>query len=90
MTPYAGSPCTASNNPTEATISELYVDPSTLNGAGAMEQRRAGGAAHAVGSVVTTVPSALAVGGTYLIFSEISYLLHRPQCGYDGESTAST
>jgi len=81
MTPYPSAP-------TQSTLSELYVDPVTLkarvewsrsatfNSAGAVVL----GSGRAVKSSVT-IPSQLAVGGTYLIFSEVSYL-YTPAVGY--------
>src|ERR1700691_255060 len=63
MTPYSGTP-------TQATVSELYVDPSTLQ---ARVEWSQGAAPRAIKSPVT-IPTALAVGGTYLIFSEVSYV----------------
>ena len=48
MYPYAGSPCTASNNPTKAVISELYVDPSTLQARVQWSNAYQGGAVRAV------------------------------------------
>src|SRR5450755_843807 len=59
MTPYASAP-------TRSTISELYVDPTTHQ---ARVQWSKGSVPRAVGSPVT-IPVALAVDGTYLIFSE--------------------
>lgn len=70
MTPY-------SSTPVNSTISELYVDPNTL---AARVQWSKGAAARSVGSTVT-IPSALKVGGTYLIFSEVSYAFV-PTVGY--------
>ena len=81
MYPYAGSPCTASNNPTKAVISELYVDPSTLQARVQWSNAYQGGVVRAVDSIVTTVPSGLLIGGTYLIFSEVSFL-YTPAVGY--------
>lgn len=81
MYPYAGSPCTASNNPTKAVISELYVDPSTLKARVQWSSGYQGGVARAVDSIVTTVPPALLIGGTYLILSEVSFL-YTPAVGY--------
>jgi Flp pilus assembly protein TadG len=81
LTPYPATP-------TQATLSELYVDPvtlsarvqwsktATINGAGLVTM--------ATGHPATTVipiPSALAVAGTYLIYSEVSYL-YTPTIGY--------
>jgi Flp pilus assembly protein TadG len=73
LTPY-------SSTPTKAAISELYVNPSTLKATVQWNQTYQGATARAVGSTVT-IPSALAVGGTYLIFSEVSYL-YTPAVGY--------
>ena len=70
MTPY-------SPTPTRSTITELWVDPSTLK---ARVQWSQGTAPRATSSTVT-IPTALAVGGTYLIFSEVSYL-YKPTIGY--------
>ena len=70
MTPY-------SPTPTKSTITELWVDPSTLK---ARLQWSQGTAPRATSSTVT-IPTALAVGGTYLIFSEVSYL-YKPTIGY--------
>ena len=70
MTPYSATPI-------QATISELYVDPSTLQ---ARVEWSQGYAPRALKSPVT-IPTALAVGGTYLIFSEVSYL-YVPAVGY--------
>jgi Flp pilus assembly protein TadG len=70
MTPY-------STTPVKSTISELYVDPTSLQ---ARVQWSKGSAARAVSSPVS-IPSALAVAGTYLIFSEVSYL-YTPTVGY--------
>ena len=81
MYPYAGSPCTVSNNPTAAVISELYVDPSMLQARVQWSSAYQGGVARAVDSPVTTVPSALLIGGTYLILSEVSFL-YKPAVGY--------
>src|SRR5450755_1309363 len=63
--------------PTKATISELYVDPKTLQ---ARVQWSQGAVPRGTGSPVA-IPAALAVGGTYLLFSEISYL-YVPAVGY--------
>ena len=73
LTPYSATP-------TKAAISELYVNPSTLTATVQWNQTYQGATARAVGSTVT-IPSALAVGGTYLIFSEVSYL-YTPTVGY--------
>lgn len=73
LTPY-------SSTPTKATISELYVNPATLKATVQWSQAYQGGTSRAVGSAVT-IPTALAVAGTYLIFSEVSYL-YMPAVGY--------
>ncbi|HEV7602351.1 MAG TPA: TadE/TadG family type IV pilus assembly protein [Bradyrhizobium sp.] len=70
MTPYSPAP-------TRSTISELYIDPNTLV---ARVQWSKGSSPRAVSSTVV-VPSALAVAGTYLIYSEVSYL-YTPAVGY--------
>jgi Flp pilus assembly protein TadG len=70
MTPYSSAP-------TKGTITELYIDPSTLV---ARVQWSNGSVPRAAGSTVA-IPSALAVAGTYLIFSEVSYL-YTPAVGY--------
>jgi Flp pilus assembly protein TadG len=70
MTPY-------SSTPTQGTITELYVDPNTLV---ARVQWSKGSVPRTAGSTVA-IPAALAVAGTYLIFSEVSYL-YTPAVGY--------
>ncbi|MFB9270164.1 TadE/TadG family type IV pilus assembly protein [Bradyrhizobium erythrophlei] len=70
MTPY-------STTPTKSTISMLYIDPSTL---AARVQWSQGAAPRGVGTTVA-IPSALQVGDTYLIFSEVSYK-YVPTLGY--------
>ena len=77
MTPYS----TPSYDPTNAVISELYVDPVTLKARVQWSKAYHSGVVRTVGSTVTTLPSALAVGGTYLIFSEVSYS-YVPAVGY--------
>ncbi|MGY8663281.1 TadE/TadG family type IV pilus assembly protein [Bradyrhizobium sp. UFLA05-109] len=71
MTPYYDSSVTS------ATISELYVDPTTKV---AHVQWSKGSSARSQASVVS-IPSTLAIGGTYLIFSEVSYV-YTPTIGY--------
>jgi Flp pilus assembly protein TadG len=73
--PYSAPPYPS--NATSATISELYIDPSTLK---ARVQWSKGSVPRAVSSPVA-IPAALAVGGTYLIYSEVSYL-YKPAVGY--------
>lgn len=70
MTPYSSAP-------TKGTITELYIDPTTLV---ARVQWSKGSVPRTAGSTVA-IPSALAVAGTYLIFSEVSYL-YTPAVGY--------
>jgi Flp pilus assembly protein TadG len=73
MTPYPTAPV-------NAIISELYVDPNSLQARVQWSKAYQGGTARAVSSTVT-IPTALAVAGTYLIFSEVSYL-YVPTIGY--------
>ena len=82
MAPYSASP-------TQSTLTELYVDPnthtakvqwskaSTFNSSGAVVL---GASSHSPGDVVT-IPAALKVDGTYLIWSEVSYK-YVPAVGY--------
>jgi Flp pilus assembly protein TadG len=70
MTPYPPGPV-------QATLSELYVDPNTLQ---ARVQWSVGVAPRAVSSNVT-IPTRLQIGGTYLIFAEVSYQ-YVPTIGY--------
>jgi Flp pilus assembly protein TadG len=70
MTPYDATPASS-------TITELYVDPSTLQ---AHVQWSKGSAPRTAKSAVT-IPSTLAIAGTYLIFSEVSYT-YTPSVGY--------
>jgi len=82
LTPYSASP-------TQSTITELYVDPtthkarvqwskaSTFNASGGVVL---GASSHSPGDIVT-VPPALAADGTYLIWSEVSYK-YVPAIGY--------
>jgi Flp pilus assembly protein TadG len=74
--------------PSASTITELLVDPTTLqakvqwsrsatiNAAGTVVL----GTGHALNTVIA-IPPALAVAGTYLIWSEVSYL-YKPTVGY--------
>jgi Flp pilus assembly protein TadG len=62
MYPYPASPI-------RSTISELYVDPTTLV---ARVQWSSGAAPRALKSTMT-IPAALKVAGSYLIYSEVSY-----------------
>jgi Flp pilus assembly protein TadG len=70
LTPYSSAP-------TNGTITELHIDPTSL---AARVQWSKGSAPRASGSIVT-IPTALAVADTYLIFSEVSYL-YTPTVGY--------
>ncbi|MCP3405109.1 TadE/TadG family type IV pilus assembly protein [Bradyrhizobium sp. CCGB01] len=70
MTPY-------STTPVASTISELYVDPSTLQ---AHVQWSKGSVPRTQKSLVT-IPTSLAIGDTYLIFSEVSYT-YTPTIGH--------
>jgi len=84
LTPYAASP-------TKATLSEIYVDS---NGVAKIQWSKAAtiasGDTHATlavstrsagDTVTSSVPAALLVPKTYLIFSEVSYL-YKPSIGY--------
>jgi Flp pilus assembly protein TadG len=62
MTPYPSAPV-------QGTISELYINPTTLK---ARVQWSQGVAPHAAGDIID-VPDALKIGGTYLILSEVKY-----------------
>lgn len=75
MTPYAAS----SPAPLNSRVSELYIDPNTL-AARVQWSVGQGQTARSVGSAVS-IPSALAVGGTYLIYSEVNYQ-YVPTVGY--------
>lgn len=70
LTPYSATPL-------RATITELYIDPLTH---AARVQWSKGSAPRAAGSPVS-IPAALRIDGTYLIFSEVSYL-YVPTVGY--------
>jgi Flp pilus assembly protein TadG len=70
MTPYASTPV-------QSTITELYVDPTSLV---ARVQWSVGAATHANGTTMV-IPIALKVGGTYLILAEVSYQ-YVPTIGY--------
>jgi Flp pilus assembly protein TadG len=75
MSQYAQPPYSATT--LHSTVSELYVDPNSHN---ARVQWSKGYAVRSTGSTVT-IPTALKVDGTYLIFSEVSYL-YTPTVGY--------
>jgi Flp pilus assembly protein TadG len=73
--PYSAPPYPSTA--TSETISELFIDPATLK---ARVQWSKGAAPRAPSSPVA-IPAALAVGGTYLIYSEVKYL-YTPAVGY--------
>jgi Flp pilus assembly protein TadG len=81
LTPYTPAP-------TQGTISELYVNPATLKATVQWSKSATVNSAgvptlttgRAVSSTVT-IPAALAIAGTYLIYSEVSYL-YTPAVGY--------
>ena len=60
-----------------STISELYVDPTTLT---AKVKWSKGSAARGFDTTVS-IPTALKIGGTYLIYSEVDYT-YTPTVGY--------
>src|ERR1700739_3966352 len=70
LSPYPASPMTG-------TVSELYVDPNTLE---ARVEWSVGTSPIAVSTVVA-IPSTLQTGGTYLIYSQISFQ-YVPTIGY--------
>jgi Flp pilus assembly protein TadG len=77
MTPY-------SPTPVKAKISEVKIDANSK--ATIVWSKASNDTARGVGSVVTgTVPAALLVPNTYLIWSEVSYD-YKPAIGYDGAS----
>jgi Flp pilus assembly protein TadG len=90
LTPYSASP-------TKSTITELYVDPtthkarvqwskaSTFNSSGNVVL---GTSSHSPGDIIT-IPAALAVDDTYLIWSEVSYT-YVPAVGYVMAKTGVT
>jgi Flp pilus assembly protein TadG len=69
-----------SNTPLQAVISEVYIAPTTLV-ATVKWSSASNATARAVNSVVT-VPSALLIGDTYLIMSEVTYN-YKPIVGFD-------
>jgi Flp pilus assembly protein TadG len=70
MAPYTTSPL-------QSTISELYIDPNTLV---ARVQWSQGANPRATSSTVA-IPTALKVGGSYMIYSEVKYQ-YVPTVGY--------
>jgi Flp pilus assembly protein TadG len=75
MSQYALAPYSATT--VHSTVSELFVDPNTHT---AKVQWSNGFAVRPTGQVVT-IPTPLLVDGTYMIFSEVSYL-YTPTVGY--------
>jgi Flp pilus assembly protein TadG len=73
LTPYP-------SGPVQATISELFVDPTTLQARVQWSYAAPGSPVRSTSSVVG-IPSALAVPGSYLIMGEVSYL-YQPTVGY--------
>jgi Flp pilus assembly protein TadG len=63
-----------------ATISELFIDPNTLQARVQWSKSTTGTTPRATSSIVT-IPAGLAVGNTYLIYSEVSFL-YTPTIGY--------
>lgn len=78
MTPYASTPV-------NATITELYIDPTTK---AARVQWSKGTSPRTAGTTVA-IPAALQVGGTYLIYSEVNYN-YVPTIGYIMAKTGVT
>jgi Flp pilus assembly protein TadG len=82
LTPYSATP-------TKSTITQLYVDPTTLKAKVQWSKASTidasgnvvlASSSHSVSDIIT-IPAALAVGGTYLIWSEVSYT-YVPAVGY--------
>ena len=70
LTPYSPTPL-------NSTISELYVDPATMT---AKVKWSKGSAPRGINSIVS-IPAALLIGDTYLIYSEVNYT-YTPNVGY--------
>jgi Flp pilus assembly protein TadG len=70
MTPY-------STTPLNSTVSELYVDPTTLT---AKVKWSKGSSPRGLNTTVS-IPASLQIGGTYLIYSEVNYK-YVPTIGY--------
>jgi len=70
MTPYPGAPL-------NSTVSELYVDPTTLTA----KVKWSKGAAPLGVDATVVIPTALQIGGTYLIYSQVEYK-YTPAVGY--------
>lgn len=79
LTPYSAAQNPASGGPLKATVSEIYIDPTT--GAARVQWSR-GDSQRAIGSVVSTMPADLIgkdgsgkiLPKQYFILSEVSYL----------------
>ena len=78
MTPY-------DSTPVKSTLTELYVDPNTLQ---AKVQWSKGDAPRTTGTTVA-IPTALQIGDTYLIYSEVNYK-YVPTVGYVMAKTGIT
>lgn len=70
MTPYSGTPL-------KTTVSELYVDPATLTA----KVKWSKGSVPLADNVTVAIPTALQVGGTYLIYAQVEYK-YTPAVGY--------
>ncbi|MBN9603822.1 MAG: pilus assembly protein [Afipia felis] len=70
-----------SNGPVKAKISQIYIDPKTLQPK-LVWSKGYNVAANACGAAIS-LPSGLAIGGTYLILSEVSYD-YTPVAGMSG------
>ena len=77
LTPY-------STTPLQAKISQVYIDPTTLV-AKVKWSKSSNAVAHTCNEVVT-VPTALKVAGTYLIWSEVTYN-YTPVVGYSASNS---
>lgn len=78
MTPY-------DTTPLHTTVSELYIDPATLT---AKVKWSKGYAPRGLNTTVS-IPTALQIGGTYLIYSEVDYK-YVPAVGYVMAKTGIT
>jgi Flp pilus assembly protein TadG len=79
MYPYpVGTTSPALGTPMSGTISELWVDPATHK---ARVQWSRGTSPMTSGTIIATVPSALLVDDTYLIYSQVTYT-YKPTVGY--------
>jgi Flp pilus assembly protein TadG len=90
LTPYSASP-------TQSSITELYVDPTTHKARVQWSKASAfdsagnvvlSASSHSPGDIIT-IPAALTVDGTYLIWSEVSYK-YVPAVGYIMAKTGVT